>query len=144
MIELGLGRISRLLRHTSQPWSAIHVAGTNGKGTICAYLSAMLHASGVRSGRFTSPHLIDRWDCITINEQAVQESVFQEAEDLVLKRNQIEEIGASKFELLTATAFEVLAQEKIEMGVIAAGRRRDHSRRGRGGGCRGSRWRGPG
>ena len=121
MIELGLGRISRLLRHTSQPWSAIHVAGTNGKGTICAYLSAMLHASGVRSGRFTSPHLIDRWDCITINEQAVQESVFQEAEDLVLKRNQIEEIGASKFELLTATAFEVFAQEKIEMGVIEVG-----------------------
>ena len=121
MIELGLGRISRLLRHTPQPWSAIHVAGTNGKGTICAYLSAMLHASGVRSGRFTSPHLIDRWDCITINEQAVQESVFQEAEDLVLKRNQIEEIGASKFELLTATAFEVFAQEKIEMGVIEVG-----------------------
>jgi folylpolyglutamate synthase/dihydrofolate synthase len=121
MIELGLGRISRLLRHTPQPWSAIHVAGTNGKGTICAYLSAMLHASGVRSGRFTSPHLIDRWDCITINEQAVQESVFQEAEDLVLKRNQIEEIGASKFELLTATAFEIFAQEKIEMGVIEVG-----------------------
>jgi folylpolyglutamate synthase/dihydrofolate synthase len=121
MIELGLGRISRLLKHTPQPWTAIHVAGTNGKGSICAYLSAMLHASGVRSGRFTSPHLIDRWDCITINEQIVQESVFREAEDLVLRRNQTKEIGASKFELLTATAFEVFAKEKIEMGVIEVG-----------------------
>ncbi|KAK0107080.1 folylpolyglutamate synthase [Cadophora gregata] len=121
MIELGLARISSLLRHTPQPWKAIHVAGTNGKGSICAYLSAMLHASGVRCGRFTSPHLIDRWDCVTINEKAVQESVFKEAENLVLKRNQIESIGASEFELLTATAFEVFAKEKIEMGVIEVG-----------------------
>jgi folylpolyglutamate synthase/dihydrofolate synthase len=97
------------------------VAGTNGKGTICAYLSAMLHASGVRSGRFTSPHLIDRWDCITINERTVRESVFKEAEDLVLKRNRTEDIQASEFELLTATAFEVFAKEKIEMGVIEVG-----------------------
>ncbi|CZR59726.1 related to tetrahydrofolylpolyglutamate synthase [Phialocephala subalpina] len=121
MIELGLGRISRLLRHTPQSWKAIHVAGTNGKGTICAYLSAMLHASGVRCGRFTSPHLIDRWDCITINEQTVKESVFMEAEDIVSKRNRTENIEASEFELLTATAFEVFAREKIGMGVVEVG-----------------------
>jgi folylpolyglutamate synthase len=119
MIELGLGRISRLVRQT--PWRAIHVAGTNGKGSICAYLSAMLHASGVRVGRYTSPHLIDRWDCITINEQTVKESVFREAEDLIIKRNQTESIEASEFELLTATAFEVFAKEKIEMGVVEVG-----------------------
>jgi folylpolyglutamate synthase/dihydrofolate synthase len=121
MIELGLGRISRLVRPTPQPWRAIHVAGTNGKGSICAYLSAMLHASGVRVGRYTSPHLIDRWDCITINEQTVKESVFREAEDITTKRNQTENIEASEFELLTATAFEVFAKEKIEMGVVEVG-----------------------
>ncbi|KAI9738447.1 MAG: folylpolyglutamate synthase [Claussenomyces sp. TS43310] len=121
MIELGLGRISRLIRHTPQPWKAIHVAGTNGKGTTCAYLSAMLHASGIRCGRFTSPHLIDRWDCITIDEQTVRESVFRDAEALVLHRNEVEGIGASEFELLTATAFEVFAREEIEMGVIEVG-----------------------
>jgi folylpolyglutamate synthase/dihydrofolate synthase len=121
MIELGLARISRLLSYTPQPWKAIHVAGTNGKGTICAYLSAMLHASGVRCGRFTSPHLIDRWDCITINEQTIPESLFWEAEALVIKRNQTADIRASEFELLTATAFEIFAREKIEMGVIEVG-----------------------
>jgi folylpolyglutamate synthase/dihydrofolate synthase len=121
MIELGLGRISRLLKHTPQTWKAIHVAGTNGKGTICAYLSSMLCASGVRVGRFTSPHLIDRWDGITINDQTVQESVFRRAEDLVMDRNHKDGIGATEFELLTATAFEVFAQEKIEMGVIEVG-----------------------
>jgi len=121
MIELGLGRISRLLKYTPQSWKAIHVAGTNGKGTICAYLSAMLCTSGVRVGRFISPHLIDRWDGITINDQTVQESVFRQAENLVMERNQKEGIGATEFELLTATAFEVFAQEKIEMGVIEVG-----------------------
>jgi folylpolyglutamate synthase/dihydrofolate synthase len=121
MIELGLSRISRLLKYTPQPWKVIHVAGTNGKGTICAYLSAMLHASNVKCGRFTSPHLIDRWDCITIDEQPVKESAFREAEDLVIERNQTDEIGASEFELLTATAFEVFTKEKIEMGVIEVG-----------------------
>lgn len=121
MIELGLARIARLVQHTPQTWKAIHVAGTNGKGTICAYLSAMLHASGVRCGRFTSPHLIDRWDCITINEKVVQEEKFLEAERLVRKRDQDEDIGASEFELLTATAFEIFAREKIEMGVIEVG-----------------------
>lgn len=121
MIELGLGRISRLLKYTPQSWKAIHVAGTNGKGTICAYLSAMLRASGVRVGRFTSPHLIDRWDGITINDHTVQESVFRRAEDLVMERNHKDGIGATEFELLTATAFEVFAQEKIEMGVIEVG-----------------------
>ncbi|OBT46652.1 hypothetical protein VE00_01872 [Pseudogymnoascus sp. WSF 3629] len=121
MIELGLRRIARLVQHTPQTWKAIHVAGTNGKGTICAYLSAMLQASGIRSGRFTSPHLIDRWDCITINDKAVQESVFLEAERLVNNRNKDEGIGASEFELLTATAFEIFAREKIEMGVIEVG-----------------------
>lgn len=121
MIELGLGRISRLLKYTPQSWKAIHVAGTNGKGTICAYLSAMLHASDVRSGRYTSPHLIDRWDCITIDDRAVDESVFRAAESLVASRNQADGLGASEFELLTATAFEVFAKEKIEMGVIEVG-----------------------
>lgn len=121
MIELGLARISRLLKHTPQPWKAIHVAGTNGKGSICAYLSAMLHASGVRCGRFTSPHLIDRWDCITIDEKTVQESLFRKAEALVSGRNQKDGIDASEFELLTATAFEVFAREKIEMGVVEVG-----------------------
>lgn len=121
MIELGLRRIQSLLRYTPQPWRVIHVAGTNGKGTICAYLSAMLHASGVRCGRFTSPHLIDRWDCVTIDERTIPESVFQEAEDVVIGRNQTDNIGASEFELLTATAFEVFAREKIEVGVVEVG-----------------------
>jgi folylpolyglutamate synthase len=121
MIELGLARIAALLKNTPQTWKAIHVAGTNGKGSICAYLNAMLRANHVSCGRFTSPHLVDRWDCITINDSAVSESQFRHFEELVKKRNENHRLNASEFELLTATAFEIFEAEKVEVGVIEVG-----------------------
>ena len=121
MIELGLARISRLLSDTQIPWRAIHVAGTNGKGSVCAYASAMLNAGNISCGRFTSPHLIDRWDCITINEKSVNEKQFREIETVVKKKNLNEDIKASEFEILTATAFEIFNREMIEIGVVEVG-----------------------
>jgi len=133
MIELGLQRISRLLSKTHLPWRAIHVAGTNGKGSICVYISGMLEAYNesplrlhqkqprIRHGRFTSPHLIDRWDCISINQKPVSSSLFHEIEKKVLLRNAREDINASEFELLTATAFEIFTHEKVDIGVIEVG-----------------------
>ena len=121
MIELGLARIIRLLKGTPFQWRAIHVAGTNGKGSVCAYVSAMLHAGKIKCGRFTSPHLIDRWDCITINDRPVHEDLFREVEGVVKARDYNEGIKASEFELLTATAFEIFNREKIEIGVIEVG-----------------------
>ncbi|KAI1250391.1 hypothetical protein MGN70_007444 [Eutypa lata] len=121
MIDLGLARIAALLKNTPQTWKAIHVAGTNGKGSICAYLTAMLRAKKTTCGRFTSPHLIDRWDCITVNDGAVSEAKFRHFEDVVKKRNEDQCLGASEFELLTATAFEIFESEKVEVGVIEVG-----------------------
>lgn len=133
MIELGLQRISRLLQGTSFPWRAIHVAGTNGKGSICAYISGMLDAynrsewrqenghSLLKHGRFTSPHLIDRWDCITLNQKPVVASAFQEREKAVIERNRLEGIHASEFELMTATAFELFTREELDVGVVEVG-----------------------
>jgi folylpolyglutamate synthase/dihydropteroate synthase len=60
MIQPGLERIARLLKDVQFPWKAIHVAGTNGKGSICGYASALLTRRLIRNGRFISPHLIDR------------------------------------------------------------------------------------
>ncbi|KAA8649166.1 hypothetical protein EYZ11_009839 [Aspergillus tanneri] len=121
MIELGLSRISRLVQQTSLSWKAIHIAGTNGKGSISAYLSHLLTSGGVRCGRFTSPHLVDRWDCITIGERVVQESLFRQIEAEVKLRDQTLGIGASEFELLTATAFEIFHHERVEVGVVEVG-----------------------
>ncbi|AEO62514.1 uncharacterized protein THITE_2106750 [Thermothielavioides terrestris NRRL 8126] len=121
MIDLGLARVSRLVQHVPQTWKAIHVAGTNGKGSICAYLSAMLTASGLSWARFTSPHLIDRWDCIAVNGKPVSESVFRDAENLVKQRDQEGRVGATEFELLTATAFEIFHRQNVEYGVVEVG-----------------------
>ncbi|KAL9101894.1 MAG: hypothetical protein Q9163_002889 [Psora crenata] len=121
MIELGLNRIARLLEDTPILWRAIHVAGTNGKGSVCAYASAMLHASNIRCGRFTSPHLIDRWDCITINENTVRTTLFHEVEAMVQAKDRREGIKASRFEILTATAFTLFNHEDMEVGVIEVG-----------------------
>ncbi|CCU80334.1 folylpolyglutamate synthase/FOL3/FOLC/dihydrofolate synthetase [Blumeria hordei DH14] len=121
MIDLGLVRTSKLIRQTPQTWKAIHVAGTNGKGSICAYLSAMFTACGIRCGRFSSPHLIDRWDGISIEGYPVRKSVFLDCEKLVSYRCKTEDIKATEFEILTATAFEAFAREKIEMGIVEVG-----------------------
>ncbi|KXJ87718.1 Mur ligase [Microdochium bolleyi] len=121
MIELGLARVAALLKQTPQTWNAIHVAGTNGKGSICAYLTAMLRANHVSCGRFTSPHLIDRWDCITINDSTVPEKTFLHFEDLVKKRDTEQQLRATEFELLVATAFEIFEAEEVQVGVIEVG-----------------------
>jgi folylpolyglutamate synthase/dihydropteroate synthase len=61
MIQPGLERISLLLKDAEFPWKAIHVAGTNGKGSICHYASALFKRRTVRAGKFSSPHLVNRY-----------------------------------------------------------------------------------
>lgn len=137
MIDLGLQRISRLLANTPLPWRAIHVAGTNGKGSVCAYISELLNTYNrstwrqrrgdllIRHGRYTSPHVVDRWDCITLSNkdsmEVVKSSLFHEIESEVLQRNRALGIGASEFELLTATAFEIFTRSKLDIAVIETG-----------------------
>ncbi|KAI5208018.1 FolC bifunctional protein [Aureobasidium subglaciale] len=124
MIELGLARVFRLLARTPLPWRAIHVAGTNGKGSISYNASQLRTETGkspIKHGRFTSPHLIDRWDCITIDEKTISEAIFRQVETKVLARNISENIQATEFELLTATAFEIFTLENVDIGVIEVG-----------------------
>ncbi|XP_014557016.1 hypothetical protein COCVIDRAFT_98438 [Bipolaris victoriae FI3] len=121
MIQPGLGRISQLLRNAEFPWKSIHVAGTNGKGSICHYASHLIKRKKIKVGKFTSPHLVDRWDCITINNQPVNELLFRKVESHYQDLSQRDGIPASPFEILTATAFHIFNEEKIEIGVIEVG-----------------------
>ncbi|KAL2402390.1 hypothetical protein ABEF95_001226 [Exophiala dermatitidis] len=140
MITLGLQRISRLLAPlfakypTGLPWKVIHIAGTNGKGSVAALISTFLSASGYRVGRFTSPHLIDRWDCITLDQKVVDRDVFLAAEERVQKRSLSQsqsQAGSSdatttddkpsEFEILTATAFELFTSQGMDVAVVECG-----------------------
>ncbi|KAI9801339.1 MAG: hypothetical protein M1825_003317 [Sarcosagium campestre] len=81
----------------------------------------MLAASGIHAGRFTSPHLIDRWDCVMLGTNVVSEDVFNAAEARVRAKDKDESIGATEFELLTATAFDIFSLAKVDVGVVEVG-----------------------
>jgi folylpolyglutamate synthase/dihydrofolate synthase len=130
MINPGLGRIQRLLTHLpAQSWPAIHVAGTNGKGSICAYLTALFqhHASTTTSspfkriGRFTSPHLLEPRDSVSINGQAITQQAFSDVSKRIAELNATEGISASEFEQLTASALDTFAKEKVDLAIVECG-----------------------
>lgn len=114
-IDLGLRRVTALLGLLGNPhktWYSIHVAGTNGKGSVCAYLTSVLKSANIRSGRFTSPHLVNRWDSITIDGVSISEAEFNKAESKVRAADTEHGIQATEFELLTAVAFEILQNKR--------------------------------
>ena len=125
-IHLGLSRITSLLAHLGQPHLSVpivHVAGTNGKGSVCSYIDSILRSSGLRVGRYTSPHLVDVRDCIFINGSTVPISAYEAARIAVHAADTEGGIGASSFEKLTATAFLAFRQTKpkLDIAVVEVG-----------------------
>ncbi|KAF9901887.1 hypothetical protein EC991_005589 [Linnemannia zychae] len=119
-MDLGLERVTRLLEalapaaspllpppHLAFP--VIHVAGTNGKGSICAYLSSILTTSGFRVGRYNSPHLVTPRDTIQINNKPISQQDYEFVTQVVHQKDAELNLKATSFELLTATAFYYFA-----------------------------------
>ena len=80
-IKPGLGIITALLEALDNPHqrlAVIHVAGTNGKGSVCALLESVLRASGFKTGLYTSPHLIDFSERFRINGEPIPEALLDE------------------------------------------------------------------
>jgi folylpolyglutamate synthase/dihydrofolate synthase len=125
MINLGLKRIVKLLDSIGNPqlagWSAVHVAGTNGKGSVCAYISSVINEANIPNARFNSPHLVDYWDCIQINGKPIDRSAFVEIEKRVVSANRDHNIGATSFEILTAIAYESFKRSNVEIAVVETG-----------------------
>jgi dihydrofolate synthase/folylpolyglutamate synthase len=121
-IKPGLERTSELLARLGSPHkklAAIHVAGTNGKGSVVATCEALLRWRGFRVGRYTSPHLIDFRERITVDGKPISE-----ADVLAFLERWIgvaEEIGATFFEVTTALAFDWLAKQNVDIAVIETG-----------------------
>ena len=100
----------------------MHVAGTNGKGSICAATAALLQEGGLSTGRFTSPHLVDPWDCITINGKPIAEFTFRQIQTETIEAAPTDpENKPTPFELLTATAFKAFTKERVEVAVVETG-----------------------
>ncbi|CAJ0650202.1 11527_t:CDS:2 [Entrophospora sp. SA101] len=123
-INLGLSRINSLLQLLGNPHqslSAIHIAGTNGKGSVSAYIDFILFKAGFKTGRFNSPHLIDVNDSIRINTKPINRTDYQRIFKYIHNINKLNDIGASEFELMTAVAFWWFNYEKIDVAIVEVG-----------------------
>ena len=123
-VHLGLERIKQLLDKLDNPHQKvpiIHIAGTNGKGSVCAYLSSILTEAGYRVGRYTSPHLIDWTERIWINQKPISPTELQEYLERVIIATQSNTETPTQFEIITAVAWLYFAEQKADIAVIETG-----------------------
>jgi dihydrofolate synthase/folylpolyglutamate synthase len=121
--RLGLDRISRLLERLGRPQDrlppVLHVAGTNGKGSTCAFLRAILEASGLKVHMFTSPHLVRFNERIRVAGQLIGDN--QLAALLKAALDASEGIEPSFFEVTTAVAFLAFARTPADASIVEVG-----------------------
>jgi dihydrofolate synthase/folylpolyglutamate synthase len=114
-----------LLGHPERAYPSIHLTGTNGKTSTARMIDTLLLAFGLRSGRYTSPHLESVTERISIDGQPVTPEVFVQAYDDVIPYAEIVDSQSAErvtfFELLTAMAFSAFADAPIDVGVIEVG-----------------------
>ena len=123
-IKLGLERISALLELLGNPHKnlkCIHVAGTNGKGSVCAILASVLQAAGYKTGLYTSPHLVSYTERIKINNKPVSEEKFAKIVFEITNLAEKNAIDPTEFEILTAAMFKYFYEENAEVCVVETG-----------------------
>tara|TARA_R110000868_G_scaffold119469_2_gene316888 strand:+ start:208068 stop:209498 length:1431 start_codon:yes stop_codon:yes gene_type:complete len=122
-----LDRMHALVKELGDPHLAVpvvHIAGSKGKGSTCAMLESCLRSSGYTTGLFTSPHLVDERERVSINGLMVGHDQFDDAlskcKDASISIED-EHGKATYFELLTALAFVVFAQEAVDIVILETG-----------------------
>jgi dihydrofolate synthase/folylpolyglutamate synthase len=129
-MRFGLDRMRRMMTALDSPerrFQAIHVLGTNGKSSTTRMIAAILERHGVRSGAYTSPHLISYTERIQISERDVDTHVFAAAIAHAawaaerVNRTLEQDDHVTQFELLSAAAYWELARSEVTVGVIEAG-----------------------
>jgi dihydrofolate synthase/folylpolyglutamate synthase len=124
--KLGLERIRAVLAALGDPQRAyrvVHVAGTNGKGSTCAMIEAGLRAAGVRTGLFTSPHLVEPTERIQVDGMSVSTEQFQQAFQVVHDCAERLDLDChpTYFETVTAMAFWLFREMGVEAAVVETG-----------------------
>lgn len=107
------------LQNPHQQFKSIHIAGTNGKGSVSHMLAAVLQTAGYKVGLYTSPHLHDFRERIKINGQMISEEYVIDFTKRI--QPQIDLIEPSFFEITVAMAFEYFAKEQVDIAVIETG-----------------------
>ena len=135
-IKLGLENVRRLIAELSRkgdlqiahggleaaaPWKVVHVAGTNGKGSVCAMIDSILRAQGYRSGLFTSPHLVTFRERIRVNGEMISKDAV--ANGLTTIRDLVSDWNPHPtfFEIATALALKHFSNAEIEIAILETG-----------------------
>ena len=128
-IKPGLDVINKILNYLDNPhhkYTVIHVAGTNGKGSVCKMIESILHSSGFKTGLFTSPHLVHFAERYQINGKIISKNrlnrliiSMEKKVDSICEENNLRK--ATFFEISTAIAFQYFADENIDIAIIETG-----------------------
>jgi len=120
--KANLDNITKLAESLGNPqhkFKSIHIAGTNGKGSVSHMLASILQEAGFKTGLFTSPHLLDFRERMRINGKMISEEfIIDFVKD---KKHLLDTIKPSFFEMTTAMAFDYFAKENIEIAVLETG-----------------------
>src|SRR5215218_9085042 len=125
-----LGRIralTELLGDPQRTYPVIHLTGTNGKGSTAAMIESLLRADGLRTGRFTSPHVMSVTERITIDGEPISDQRFddlwREVEPYValVDQQEIDGVHMTFFEIITAMAYAAFADAPVDVAVVEVG-----------------------
>ena len=125
-----LGRIQALTELLGDPqrvYPVIHLTGTNGKGSTAAMIESLLRADGLRTGRFTSPHVTSVTERITIDGEPISDErfddVWREIEPYValVDERQIDGVSMTFFEIITAMAYAAFADAPVDVAIVEVG-----------------------
>ncbi len=122
--KLGLENMRQLMEALNFPYRkfpAVHIAGTNGKGSTCAFLSLILREAGYKVGLYTSPHLIKFNERIRINGKEITDEELVNLTKQIKKVIETNKISTTFFEFTTALAFLYFAQENVDIAIIEVG-----------------------
>lgn len=124
-INLGLERVQKYLEIINNPQNNlkfIHVAGTNGKGSVCSILSSILsQKQGFKVGLFTSPHVFEYTERIQINNKKIEKEVFAKKIFETIEIAEKNDIPLTEFEILTVLAFDYFAQNNVDIVILETG-----------------------
>jgi dihydrofolate synthase/folylpolyglutamate synthase len=128
-VKFGIDRMSRLaeaLGHPEQRYPVVHLAGTNGKGSVAAMLESILRTAGCRTGLYTSPHLVKLGERVQVNRELLTEDeIVAFTSELAPIAQRLGAEGPDEhptfFEFMTAMAFLKFARSKVDVAVIETG-----------------------
>jgi len=113
--------LDEMFGHPHLSFKTIHVAGTNGKGSVSHMMASVLQEAGYKTGLYTSPHLKDFRERIRVNGEMISEEAVVEFTEKYLEKNEIEMLQPSFFELTVTMAFDYFRAMHVDVAVIEVG-----------------------